>query len=468
MSSLPPDLHNLEIYDLSLQIRSGKVSPVEVTTAMLARVKELDANLHSYARVTPELALQQAEQAEKEINAGNVRSPLHGIPLAVKDLFDTRGIVTAGGMPIHAQRVPTENATVVQRLQDAGSVMLGKLQMTEGAFAIHHPTIPDPVNPWGAAHWCGASSSGCGVATAACLCYGALGSDTGGSIRFPSAANNLTGLKTTYGTISRKGTMELAASLDHVGPMARSARDVLLLLAIIGGHDTQRLLATIDEQRFENFLNGFKGLRIGLDESWISDGVDPVIQRAIQRVKVILAEVGGEIKSIKVPDTRATSSNWEHHCGVQTAVAHEATYPAKAAEYGPALARLIDQGRELKAVDYERIIRDAQQFTREMDAVFTDVDVVLAPVQPYAAPTYEQLAGLASDPEANRRLIQFTSPFNASGHPALSVPIGFTEQGLPIGGQLIGRKYQDDLLCMVGMVLQSHSDWHRKVPPDLA
>lgn len=468
MSSLPPDLHNLEIYDLSLQIRSGKVSPVEVTTAMLARVKALDANLHSYARVTPELALQQAEQAEKEINAGNVRSPLHGIPLAVKDLFDTRGIVTAGGMPIHAQRVPTENATVVQRLQDAGSVMLGKLQMTEGAFAIHHPTIPDPVNPWGAAHWCGASSSGCGVATAACLCYGALGSDTGGSIRFPSAANNLTGLKTTYGTISRKGTMELAASLDHVGPMARSARDVLLLLAIIGGHDTQRLLATIDEQRFENFLNGFKGLRIGLDESWISDGVDPVIQRAIQRVKVILAEVGGEIKSIKVPDTRATSSNWEHHCGVQTAVAHEATYPAKAAEYGPALARLIDQGRELKAVDYERIIRDAQQFTREMDAVFTDVDVVLAPVQPYAAPTYEQLAGLASDPEANRRLIQFTSPFNASGHPALSVPIGFTEQGLPIGGQLIGRKYQDDLLCMVGMVLQSHSDWHRKVPPDLA
>lgn len=468
MSSLPRDLHNFEIYDLSLQVRSGKISPVEVTKAMLARVEALDANLHSYARVTPELALKHAEQAEKEIQAGDVRSPLHGIPLALKDLFDTKGIVTAGGMPIHAQRVPTENATVVQRLQDAGSVMLGKLQMTEGAFAIHHPTIPDPVNPWGAAHWCGASSSGCGVATAARLCYGTLGSDTGGSVRFPSAANNLTGLKTTYGTISRKGTIELAASLDHVGPMARSARDVLLLLAIIGGHDTQRLLATIDEQRFDNFLKGFKGLRIGMDESWISVGVDPVIQRAIQQVKVILAEAGGEIKSIKVPDTRATSSNWEHHCGVQTAVAHEATYPGKAAEYGPALARLIDQGRELHAVDYERIIRDAQQFTREMDAVFTEVDVVLAPVQPYAAPTYEQLAGLASDPEANRRLIQFTSPFNASGHPALSVPIGFTEQGLPIGGQLIGRKYQDDLLCMVGMVLQSHSDWHRQVPPGLA
>ncbi|WP_321960901.1 amidase [Paraburkholderia sp. J7] len=468
MSSLPRDLQNLEIYDLSLQIRSGMISPVEVTEAMLARVEALDANLHSYARVTSELALKQAEQAEKEIQAGDVRSPVHGIPLAVKDLFDTKGIVTAGGMPIHAQRVPTENATVVQRLQDAGSVILGKLQMTEGAFAIHHPTIADPVNPWGAAHWCGASSSGCGVATAARLCYGTLGSDTGGSVRFPSAANNLTGLKTTYGTISRKGTMELAASLDHVGPMARSARDVLLLLAIVGGHDTQRLLATIDEQRIENLLNGFKGLRIGMDESWISDGVDPVIQRAIQQVKVILAEAGGEIKRIKVPDTRATSSNWEHHCGVQTAVAHEATYPGKAAEYGPALARLIDQGRELKAVDYERIIRDAKQFTREMDAVFTEVDVVLAPVQPYAAPTYEQLAGLASDPEANRRLIQFTSPFNASGHPALSVPIGFTEQGLPIGGQLIGRKYQDDLLCMVGMVLQSHSDWHRQVPPGLA
>jgi amidase len=468
MNSLPSDLHNLEIYDLSLLIRKGEVSPIDVTKAQLARIEALDTDLKSYARVTPELAMQQAEQAAKELQAGDIRSPLHGIPLAVKDLFDTEGVISAGGMPIHAQRVPAENATVVQRLQDAGSVMLGKLQMTEGAFAIHHPTIPDPVNPWGAAHWCGASSSGCGVATAARLCYGTIGTDTGGSVRFPSAANNLTGLKTTYGTVSRKGAMELAASLDHVGPMARSARDVLLLLAVIGGHDTQRLLATIDEQRFADFLKGFKGLRIGLDESWVSDGVDPVIQRAIQQVKVILAEAGGTIKSIKVPDTRNTSSNWELHCGVQTAVAHEATYPSKAAEYGPALARLIDQGRELKAVDYERIVRDAQQFTREMDAVFTEVDIVLAPVQPYAAPTYEQLAGLASDPEANRRLIQFTSPFNASGHPALSVPIGFTEQGLPIGGQLIGRKYQDDLLCMVGMVLQSHSDWHRQVPPGLA
>lgn len=468
MSSLPGDLHNLEIYDLSLLIRKGEVSPMEVAKAQLARISALDSELKSYARVTPELAMRQAERAQKEIQAGGVRSPLHGIPLGVKDLFDTRGVVSAGGMSIHAQRVPAENAAVVQRLEDAGAVMLGKLQMTEGAFATHHPTIPDPINPWGASHWCGASSSGCGVATAARLCYGAIGTDTGGSVRFPSAANNLTGLKTTYGTVSRKGAMELAASLDHVGPMARSARDVLLLLAVIGGHDTQRLLATIDEQRLVDLLKGFKGLRIGVDETWISDGVDPVIQRAIQQVKIILSEAGGVIKSIKIPDTRDASSNWELHCGVQAAVAHQATYPGRAAEYGVALARLIDQGRQLKATEYERIVRDAQRLTREMDGVFSEVDIILAPVQPYAAPTYEQLANLASDPEANRRLIQFTSPFNASGHPALSVPIGFTERGLPIGGQLIGRKYQDDLLCMVGMVLQSHSDWHRRLPPGLA
>lgn len=468
MSSLPGDLHNLEIYDLSLLIRKGEVSPMEVAKAQLARISALDSELKSYARVTPELAMRQAERAQKEIQAGGVRSPLHGIPLGVKDLFDTRGVVSAGGMSIHAQRVPAENAAVVQRLEDAGAVMLGKLQMTEGAFATHHPTIPDPINPWGASHWCGASSSGCGVATAARLCYGAIGTDTGGSVRFPSAANNLTGLKTTYGTVSRKGAMELAASLDHVGPMARSARDVLLLLAVIGGHDTQRLLATIDEQRLVDLLKGFKGLRIGVDETWISDGVDPVIQRAIQQVKIILSEAGGVIKSIKIPDTRDASSNWELHCGVQAAVAHQATYPGRAAEYGVALARLIDQGRQLKATEYERIVRDAQRLTREMDGVFSEVDIILAPVQPYAAPTYEQLANLASDPEANRRLIQFTSPFNASGHPALSVPIGFTEWGLPIGGQLIGRKYQDDLLCMVGMVLQSHSDWHRRLPPGLA
>lgn len=459
------ELHYLELHELSLLIRSGKLSPVEVTEAQLARIEQLDGALHSYARVTPELALEQARQAERELARGECRSPLHGIPLAVKDLFHTAGVPTAAGMPLHRTFVPQEDATVVARLREAGSVLLGKLQMTEGAFAIHHPEIVAPVNPWGADHWAGASSSGSGVATAAGLCYAALGSDSGGSIRFPCAANGLTGLKPTWGRVSRHGTFELAASLDHVGPITRSARDALFLLSTIAGHDpadpTSLPSVCLEIPSVEE---SFRGLRVGIDEAWLSDGVDPVIVKALEQVLAIVRDGGGTLLRVRVPDTRAVSGNWERHCGVQTAVAHAATYPQRAAEYGPALSRLIDGGRALSGMDYQRILLDAQRFSGELDSLLGEVDLLLAPVQPYAAPTHAQLASLAEDPEANRRLIQFTAPFNVSGHPCLSLPIGFSESGLPIGGQFIAGKGKEGLLCRAGMALQKVTDWHRQRP----
>lgn len=463
--SLPDNLHYLDMQELSLLIRTRKISPVEVTEAMLARIEALDGQLHSYARVTSEIALEQAHQAEAELAKGMCRSPFHGIPLAYKDLFDTAGVVTAAGMPIHADRVPEQDATVVARLREAGAVMLGKLQMTEGAFAIHHPDIQSPVNPWGEQHWTGASSSGCGVATAAGLCFGALGSDTGGSIRFPCAANGLTGLKPTWGRVSRYGAFEMAASLDHVGPMTRSARDTLFLLSTIAGHDpldpTSMPSVCLEIPGIDE---SFKGLRVGIDENWLSDGVDPEIQQALHAVMSLIASGGGQLIRVSMPSTRAVSSNWEANCGVQTAVAHANTYPQRASEYGPALSRLIDGGRALSGMDYQRILLDAQRFTGEVDALMSELDVVLAPVQPYAAPTLEQLANLAQDPEANRRLIQFTSPFNVSGHPCLSLPIGLTAAGMPIGGQFIARKGGEAVLCRAGMAVQKVSDWHRQRP----
>jgi amidase len=304
------------------------------------------------------------------------------------------------------------------------------------------------------------------VATAAGLCYAALGTDTGGSIRFPAAANNLTGLKPTWGRVSRYGAFELAASLDHVGPMARSAKDVLFLLSTIAGHDpkdpTSLPSACLEIPGIDE---SFKGLRVGVDEAWLSDGVDPAIQKGLQQIMNFIRQGGGTLVRVEMPDTRAVSTNWERHCGVQTAIAHEATYPSRAVEYGPALSRLIDGGRELSGADYQRILLAAQRFTGEVDALFNEVDLVLAPVQPYAAPTYEQLAGLASDPEANRRLIQFTSPFNVSGHPCLSLPCGFTQQGLPLGAQFIGKKESEGTLCRAGMAVQRVSDWHKQRPP---
>ncbi|MBO3277985.1 amidase [Pseudomonas schmalbachii] len=462
------DLHYLEMHELSLLIRTRKLSPVEVTEAQLARIDRIDRDLHSYARVTPELALEQARQAERELMRGECRSPLHGIPIAYKDLLWTAGVPTTAGMPIHRDFIPPEDATVVARLREAGAVMLGKLQMTEGAFAIHHPDYTPPNNPWNAGHWAGASSSGCGVATAAGLCYASLGSDTGGSIRFPCAANGLTGLKPTWGRVSRYGAFELAASLDHIGPITRSARDALFMLSTIAGHDPKdpTSLPSVCLE-IPGIEDSFRGLRVGIDEAWLSDGVDPVIQQALRQVMTIIRDGGGMLQRVRMPDTRAVSANWEAHCGVQTAVAHANTYPARAAEYGPALSRLIDGGRQLSGMDYQRVLLDAQRFNGELEALLKDVDLLLAPVQPYAAPTHEQLANLALDPEANRRLIQFTSPFNVSGHPCLSLPCGFTDGGLPIGCQFIAGKGAEGILCRAGMALQKVTDWHKARPQGL-
>jgi len=461
-------LHYLEMFELSLLIRSGRLSPVEVTQMQLERIKRLDGDLRSYTTVTAERALAQARQAERELARGECRGPLHGIPLAVKDLFHTEGVPTRAGMPLYADFVPAEDATVVARLREAGAVLLGKLQMTEGAFATPHPDLPAPNNPWHHGHWTGASSSGSGVAVAAGLCYGALGTDTGGSIRFPCAANGLTGLKPTWGRVSRHGCFELAASLDHVGPMARSARDVLFLLSAIAGHDP-RDPTSLPSVCLEvpGVQDSFEGLRVGIDEAWLSEGVDPTIQAALERVMALVVEGGGSLLRVRVPDTRAVSANWEAHCGVQTAVAHAVTYPARAAEYGPALSRLIDGGRALSGMDYQRVLLDAQRFNGELEALLSGVDLLLAPVQPFAAPNHEQLAALARDPELNRRLIQFTAPFNVSGHPALSLPCGFTEGGLPLGCQFIANKGGEAVLCRAGMALQKLSDWHRQHPPGL-
>ncbi|MDH4611659.1 amidase [Pseudomonas sp. BN102] len=461
-------LHYLELCELSQLIRSRKLSPVEVTQAQLARIEQLDPQLHAYARVTPELALAQAREAEQELARGVCRSPLHGIPLAVKDLLWTSDVPTAAGMPIHRDYLPAEDATVVARLREAGTVMLGKLQMTEGAFAIHHPSIPDPLNPWGAGHWAGASSSGSGVAVAAGLSYASVGSDTGGSIRFPATANGLTGLKPTWGRVSRHGCFELAASLDHIGPITRSARDALFLLSTIAGHDpkdpTSLPSVCLEVPGIEE---SFRGLRVGIDEEWISQGVDPLIRRALDTVMAIILDGGGSLVRIRMPDTRAVSGNWELHCGVQTAVAHADTYSRHAAEYGPALSRLIEGGRELSAMDYQRVLLEAQRFTGALESVLGEVDLLLAPVQPYAAPTHGQLASLAGDPEANRMLIQFTAPFNVSGHPCISLPCGLTGEGLPIGCQFIAGKGAEALLCRAGMALQKVTDWHRLHPPGL-
>lgn len=457
-------LHYREIGEVAALLRERRLSPVELTEAMLARIAALDPQLHAFARLMPEQALAAARVAEAEIMRGHYRGPLHGVPLAVKDLFWTKGVVTAAGTTVHGDFVPSEDATVVRRLRAAGAVMLGKLQLTEGAFAIHHPSIEPPVNPWGAAHWCGASSSGSGVATAAGLCFAALGSDTGGSIRFPSAANGLSGLKPSWGRVSRHGAFELAALLDHVGPMARSAADLAFVFDAIEGHDPLDPTSLPGRAPAAAALDSLRSIRIGVDARWNASGTDAVTLAAVGAVQAALEELGAEVVELSFPDAWDIAGNWEALCGVQTALAHAATYPARAAEYGPALSRLIELGRGLSAVEYQRLLLAAGEFSGRVTAVLETIDCLLVPVQPFAAPTYEQLGALAADPVANQRLIQYTAPFDISGHPALTLPAPPTPAGMPVGVQLIARKGGERALLAYGAVLQRATRWHHAHP----
>src|SRR6267378_2544337 len=294
------DLHYCELVEIGQRIQKREQSSVEATQAQLDRIAHLDGQLKSYAYVMASAALEQAHAAEKEIAAGEVRGPLHGVPIAVKDLCWTKDAPTAAGMTIYRDYRPSEDATVVSRLKEAGAVILGKLQLTEGAYADHHPEIDPPHNPWDATLWPGASSSGSGVATAAGLCYGSLGSDTGGSIRFPSAANGVTGLKPPWGRVSRYGVFPLSESLDHIGPMARSAVDCGAILGAIAGADPKDPTAVLEPvpDYLANLNGNLRETRIGVDRRWTSEGVDAAAAKVFQNALRIAADLGAEIHDI--------------------------------------------------------------------------------------------------------------------------------------------------------------------------
>src|ERR1700722_5506249 len=329
------DLHFLDLTEMSRRIHSREISPVEATKGLLARIERLDGQLRSYAYVMAEAALLHARAAEAEILRGEIRGPLHGVPIAVKDLCWTQGVPTAAGTTIYKDFRPTEDATVVRKLYAAGAIILGKLQLTEGAWAEHHPQIPPPVNPWNAAHWSGASSSGSGVATAAGLCYGSLGSDTGGSIRFPCAANGVTGIKPTWGRVSRYGVFELAASLDHVGPMARSVADAAALLTVMAGPDPQDPVTMLEmSEDFQVGGDSISGLRIGIDSEWNTAGSDAEVVAVMDGAIRTLASLGAEIVEIRMPDPSTVVEEFEINLSPETAAAHRLTYPLRQSEYG--------------------------------------------------------------------------------------------------------------------------------------
>ncbi|HEV7321672.1 MAG TPA: amidase [Ensifer sp.] len=456
----------LGLTEVGALIRERSVTAREVIEAQLQRIAALDTELKSYTLVLDTSARAQADEADREIAAGRYRGPLHGVPIAVKDLFWLKGAPTAAGTTVHSAFVPDEDATVVRRLREAGAVLVGKTQMTEGAYSDHHPSVTPPRNPWNASHWPGISSSGSGVATAAGLCYGALASDTGGSIRWPAAANGVTGLKPTWGRVSRFGAFELAASLDHVGTLARNTLDAATMLAAIAGSDPRDPTALIDPVPDYPAAAAMRmrGLRVGVDPAWNSADVDPETQTALQMAIGVFADLGAEIIEIRFPDVAQIVADWVSNCAVEAAVAHETSFSAHRDHYGAVLAGVIETGRALSGIDYQKILLRRAAFRGEVDALFSSIDLLLTPVQPFAPLTLKTIATLGEQPELIARLQRYTCPFDMSGHPTLTFPGNSSSTGMPIGLQLVAGRLQEADLVRAGTAFQAATSWHQRHP----
>jgi amidase len=443
---------------------------VEVTRAHLDRIARLDPALHAYVTVLPESALAEARAAEAEIARGAWRGPLHGVPIAVKDLCATKGVRTTAGTRVLADWIPDFDAAVVERLRAAGAVLLGKLAMTEAAYATHHPSVTPPVNPWSASASPGASSSGSGVATAAALCFASLGSDTGGSIRFPSAWCGIVGLKPTWGRVPRHGVFPLAESLDHVGPMTRRVADAASLLGAIAGADPRDPTAAPEPvpDYAAALAHGVRGLCIGVDERWIATGTDPRVAEAVLVAVDALAKLGAEPRRVRVPDTAEVIRAWVPLCATEAAHAHRETFPARADEYGPPFRAFLEDGRRLAAADYAAAHLARLAFAGRLATTFEDVDLLACPSAPVPPPPVAILSdSVPLDWSRLEPLLAFTAPFDCSGSPTLSLPCGFTDDGLPLSLQLVARGFHEASLLRAGHAYEQATEWHARRPPNL-
>jgi amidase len=457
-------LHYLSLMDVSARLRSGELRPTALTEAILARIAQHETALRSYTTILADRAMVQAQRAEQELDRGLWRGPLHGVPIAVKDLCNTDFAPTAAGMFIHKNFTPSGTCTVVQRLERAGAVLLGKLSMTEGAFATHHPDMPTPVNPWNKDVWTGASSSGSGAATAAGLCFGSLGSDTGGSIRFPSSACGLTGLKPTWGRVSRHGVCPLSESLDHIGPMTRTAADCAAMLAAIAGADPQdptALLAPVPDY-VASLTGGIRGLRVGIAQAYAFEGLHNDVHAALNAAKDALEALGARLIPVTFPSLEAASIAWTHLCLAEAAIAHAETFPSRSAEYGPGLRDVLNAGIKVTASQLANAQIERDRFKGQVAAMFRDIDVLLIPIMRAPMPSPDGWAEMAKGDIADA--LRYTAPADLTGMPALTMQGGFDARGAPIGFQVVGKHLSEDLLLRVGYSFQSITDWHTRHP----
>jgi aspartyl-tRNA(Asn)/glutamyl-tRNA(Gln) amidotransferase subunit A len=456
---------------LASAIRSRKLSPVEATEDCLARIRRVDGRLRAFITVDAEGALRTAKELEAEAAAGRWRGPLHGVPLAFKDLCHVRGLPTSCGTRTKEYFVTPDDCTAASRLVAAGAVTLGKLNMTElamGPFGdnAHHGHVQ---NPWREGHVSGGSSSGSGAAVAAGLCLGALGSDTGGSIRLPAACCGVVGLKPTYGRVSRAGVMPLSWSNDHIGPLVRTVRDAALLLRVIAGRDPRD--ATSSRRPVPDYLDGIDGgvagLRVVVPENFFFQGLDPAMEPAVREAIRTLEGRGARVREIRIPDPQAMSDVCNVISRCEGAAVHARLYRERPEEIQPVVRARLALGFRITAHDYLQASRLRARLTREfLREVFAEADVLAAPVIPEPAPALSHATDGAADELALRqaRFARLTRPFNGLGLPALAVPCGFSAAGLPLAFQIVGRPFDEATVLRAGRAYEEAAGWSRRRP----
>jgi aspartyl-tRNA(Asn)/glutamyl-tRNA(Gln) amidotransferase subunit A len=456
---------------LAAAIRARAVSPVEVTRECLARIERLDGRLRAFITVDHAGALETARRLEADQGRGTWRGPLHGVPLAFKDLCFVRGLPTSCGTRTAEYFLAEQDCTVVARLAAAGAVTLGKLNMTElamGPFGdnAHHGHAQ---NPWRAGHCAGGSSSGSAVAVAAGLALGAVGSDTGGSIRLPAAACGIVGLKPTYGRVSRAGAMPLSWSNDHVGPMARTVRDCARLLQVMAGADP--LDPTASPAPVPDYLaslgGGLAGLRVGLVENFFFQGVHAEMEAAVRAAVDVVARLGARVSELRVPDPQTTSDITNLISRAEASTIHARLLRERPHEIQPVVRARLELGTRIPAYDYLQALRLRARLARAfITEVFAQVDVLVAPVIPEPAPPLDHATeGPVHELVARQgRFSRLTRPFNGLGLPALSVPCGFSSAGLPLAFQIVGRPFDERTVLRLGDAYQHATDWHTQRP----
>ncbi len=462
----------LSVAELGRLLQSRELSPVEATEAFLERIDLVDPKINSYITVMHDAARQAAREAERAISSGNYLGPLHGMPVAVKDQFNTKGTRTTAGSSLLWDNVPDNDAEVVSKLKQAGAVLLGKLNLSEFALgeSFHHPA-GTPRNPWDLTRNPGISSSGSAAATAAFLCATSLAEDTGGSTRIPAAWTGLTGLRPTWGRVSRRGVVPVCWSMDTVGPISRSVEDCAITFQAIAGHDPRDPYTwntPVPDYR-QGLEGGVKGMRVGLvQEKLRGVDLDPQIKSSVEAAAVHLGELGASVQEVSIPIVEKAGAVSKCIADMEGAAVHYQGLKERAKEYDHNTRVRLLTAILTPAQAYYKAQKLRSVVRQDILDALKDVDVLVLPTSPAPSPKIPDSPGIKSREDAASRIFgvrNFTGPFNLAGVPALSIPCGFTSDNLPIGLQIAGRPMDERTVFRVGYSYQKATDWHTRRPP---